>query len=224
MKKTAILAGIAASILLGQPVLALPETHEEVLDSAELLLELSQSPETRIPAALIQQSAAIAVVTNVKEGGFIFGGRRGDGIMVSRQSDGTWSNPAFINLTGGSVGLQAGFQSSDLVLLFPSQDALNQVLSGDFELGGSVSGTAGPVGKSAEESLEGFDDDNIYVYSRSEGLFGGVSLEGSELNFDKDDNQEFYNRAVSARDIFQSTSLEAPVVVDSLKSVLNKVE
>ena len=199
MKKTAILAGIAASILLGQPVLALPETHEEVLDSAELLLELSQSPETRIPAALIQQSAAIAVVTNVKEGGFIFGGRRGDGIMVSRQSDGTWSNPAFINLTGGSVGLQAGFQSS-------------------------VSGTAGPVGKSAEESLEGFDDDNIYVYSRSEGLFGGVSLEGSELDFDKDDNQEFYNRAVSARDIFQSTSLEAPVVVDSLKSVLNKVE
>lgn len=208
---------------LAAPAIAAPESYEEVTESTEVFSEMVKNPETQIPAALLRESQAIAVITNIRQGGFILGGRRGDGVMLTRQTDGSWSNPAFINLTGGSIGLQAGFKSTDLILVFPSKAALDKVLSGDFELGGSVSGTAGPVGKAATESLEGFGDD-IYAYSRSEGLFGSVSLEGSELSFDDDDSAEFYGQPLTVKQIFAGQPTSAPAVVQSLKNALRLAE
>lgn len=220
MKKTVFLVAAIAVLATTSPALARPGSHKEVLRSAEVFAEMVESPERRIPASLIRQSKAIAIITNVKEGGLFLGGRRGDGIMVSRIPNGRWSNPAFINISGGSIGLQAGFQASDIVLLFPSYNALSQVLSGDFELGGSVSGTAGPVGRSARESLEGFDDDKVYVYSRSKGLFGGVTLEGTEISFDKKDSRKFYKRPVTSEEILRGATLNPPSVVNVLNSTL----
>lgn len=219
-------AMIAFALLLSTltaPAAAAPESYEEVTESTEVFAEMVKTPETQIPSALLKKSQAIAIITNVKQGGFILGGRRGDGVMLARQADGGWSDPAFINLTGGSIGLQAGFKSADLILVFPSQAALDKVLSGDFELGGSVSGTAGPVGRAATESLEGFGDD-IYAYSRSEGLFGSVSLEGSELSFDDDDNAEFYGQPLTVKQIFTGQPTSTPTVVQSLKNALRSAE
>ncbi|MCM1981833.1 lipid-binding SYLF domain-containing protein [Lyngbya confervoides] len=206
------------------PAFAAPATYEEVEESAEVFSEMIEDPDTRIPSWLMQRTQAIAIVTNLKQGGFLFGGRRGDGVMLTRLPNGSWSNPSFINLTGGSVGLQAGFKSGDLVLLFPSQAALNSVISEEFEIGGSVSGTAGPLSKSARESLQAFDEDTVYVYSRSKGLFGGVALEGSKLAVDNKDNRQFYGRPVTVRQIFTDPNLPAPSVVNTLKATLSQAE
>lgn len=223
MRIPVVLPVLTVTLLTALPAIAEPEAFGEVREATEVFTEMVKQPETRIPARLMQRSQAIAIITNLKQGGFIFGGRRGDGVMLKRMSDGSWSNPAFIDLTGGSFGLQAGFKSSDLILVFPSQAVLDEVLSGDFELGGSVSGTAGPVGKSAADSLEGFED-TVYVYSRSEGLFGSVSLEGSELSFDDENSKEFYGQPLTVRQIFAEPAGSAPVVVNSLKEALRAAE
>lgn len=200
------------------------ESHDEVKESAKVFTEINRESKTQIPSSLLQRSKAIAILTNVTQGGFIFGVRRGDGVILVRKPNGGWSNPAFITITGGSFGLQAGARSSDVILVFPSQTALNSVLSGAFEFGGSVSGTAGPVGEQPVESLEGFSGDKVYTYSRSEGLFGGVTLEGSDLDDDDELNKEFYGQPITATQIFQRSSLRPPVVVDSLKRVLRQAE
>lgn len=209
--------------ILPLDVLAL-ESHEEVKESTKVFTEINRESKTQIPSSLLQRSQAIAILTNVTQGGFIFGVRRGDGVILIRKPNGSWSNPAFITITGGSFGLQAGARSSDVILVFPSQTALKTVLTGAFELGGSVSGTAGPVGEQPVESLEGFDGDKVYAYSRSEGLFGGVTLEGSDLADDNELNKEFYGQSITTTQIFQQSSIRAPVVVDSLKRVLQEAE
>ena len=200
------------------------ESQEEIQEATKVFTEMNREPKTRIPPSLLQRSKAIALFTNVKQGGFVVGARRGDGVIMIHNADGSWSNPAFITITGGSIGLQAGVKSSDVILVFPSQDALDKVLSGAFELGGSVSGTAGPVGEQPVESLEGFEGDKAYIYSRSEGLFGGVTLEGSDLVYDDELNQKFYGQAITPKQIFGQPSTNAPVVVDSLKRVLDQAE
>lgn len=209
--------------ILPRNVLAL-ESHEEVQESTKVFTEINRESKTQIPSSLLQRSQAIAILTNVTQGGFIFGARRGDGVILIRNPDGRWSNPAFITITGGSFGLQAGARSSDIILVFPSQSALQSVLTGAFEFGGSVSGTAGPVGEQPVESLEGFKGDKVYTYSRSEGLFGGVTIEGSDLDDDDKLNKEFYGKPITTKQIFQQPSLSAPVVVDSLKRVLQQAE
>ncbi len=223
MKLKAFLFAILATVAIQFPAAALSAARKEVIESAEVFHELVSEEEGRIPSWLVRDAHAIAIVTNIKHGGFLFGGRRGDGLMVTKLQNGNWSNPAFLNLTGGSIGLQAGFKLSDLVLIFPTKSSLDNVLSEDFELGGSVSGTAGPVGKTARESLESFED-TIYAYSHSEGLFGGVALEGSKLAFDKKDNLDFYDQPVTVERILTDPYLDSPLVTRFLHMVLKDAE
>lgn len=223
MKYKAVLFAILVTFAMQLPANALTETREEVIESAEVFHELVSESDNRIPSWLVQDAHAIAIITNIKHGGFLLGGRRGDGLMVTRLQNGNWSNPAFLNLTGGSIGLQAGFKLSDLILIFPTKSSWDDVLSEDFELGGSVSGTAGPVGKTARESLESFED-TIYTYSHSEGLFGGVALEGSKLAFDQDDNLNFYGQPITVKRIFTDPYLESPLVTRFLHMVLEDAQ
>lgn len=220
--KVLISAVLILCASLPLPAIAIPSSHKEVRNSAAVFEEMLQDSRTSIPAWLIRKSEAIAIITNLSQGGLIIGGRRGDGVIVARYSNGSWSNPAFINVTGGSFGFQIGAKSSDLILVFPSRKVLNDLLSKDVEFGGNISGTAGPLGRSVREPLEGFDDNKIYAYSRSKGLFGGVTVEGSKLSIDKQDNREFYGQPVTVRQILTQQSLSAPPVVNSLKQVLRQ--
>jgi lipid-binding SYLF domain-containing protein len=206
------LACVVATTTLGAvgPALADQEDGiEKIEDAIEVFEEMMDDRDTRIPRSLIESSDAIAIIPDLAQGGFIVGARRGKGLMLVRQPDGTWSNPAFLTLTGGSLGLQAGGQSSDVILLFRDQDAIDDVLDGEFEFGVNASGTAGPVGQSAIDPTE-FDGD-ILSYSRSSGLFGGVALEGGELRFDDDRNEDFYEqRRIEPEDIFSNPNLDVP--------------
>lgn len=219
---------VAASLTIAAhpSAFAEPSTKKIVQDSATVFTEMMNNAKTRIPAGQLRQSQAIAIIPKVVQAGFIFGGRRGTGVMMTHNADGTWSNPVFVNVTGGSFGLQAGAKSTDMVLVFPRREGLDKVLSGgSLELGGNVTGTAG---KSEGRVVATLDDrtgsDKIYAYSRSEGLFGSASFEGAELGLDDPKNKEFYGRNLSTSQILAAPGRTAPVVVGSLKQAVDSAE
>ena len=202
----------------------LQKAEGEVEEAITVLEKIMSDPDKRIPAELLAQSEGIAIIPDVYQAGFIFGGRRGTGVMMVRYPDGTWSNPTFVSLTGGSFGLQVGAKSSDIILVFPSRETVNEVLSRDYRLGGNITGTAGPESTPGAAG-ERFSKNQIYTYSRSQGLFGGLTLNGSKLGLKKDRVQYFYgNDAITTRKIFTDPFIPAPVVVNALRDVLEQSE
>ena len=131
-----------------------------------------------IPADLLKITQGIIIVPKLINGGFVIAAKRGKGIAMVKLENGTWSNPVFVTITGGSVGLQAGVQSIDLVLIFKSSETLEKIGKGSFTLGGDISATAGPVGRNSTASTDYKLEAEVYSYSRSKGLFAGISLSG----------------------------------------------
>jgi SH3 domain-containing YSC84-like protein 1 len=206
------------------PSMAASDGERKIEKAVDVFEEIMTDTGSRIPKKLLEQSQGIVIIPEVFRAGFFLGGTRGSGVMVVRDKGGSWSNPAFVSLTAGSVGLQFGAKSTDIVLVFKSRDAVNQFMTGTFKLGGSVSGTAGPVESSPVNPARGFKDAPIYTYARSSGLFGGLSLEGTELSFDKERNQKFYGKRLTPRQIFNDPFLSAPPVAESLKDTLEQAE
>jgi lipid-binding SYLF domain-containing protein len=171
--------------------------------ASRVLSEILRIPEESIPEKLLAEAQAIAVVPNVVKVGFVVGGRRGRGLIAVRGSDGTWTNPSFITLTGGSVGFQAGVQSADIVLVFSSATGVYSFFIGTFTLGGDASVAAGPVGRSAQASTDEQLKAEIYSYSRARGLFAGVALDGTALRIDNKSNQKVYGEHTTPRAIFE---------------------
>jgi lipid-binding SYLF domain-containing protein len=164
-----------------------------VRDSSEVLEAIQSIPARAIPAAMLADAQGIAIIPGVIKGGFVIGGRVGHGLVLSRNADGTWAGPAFVTLGGASVGLQAGVQSTDVILVFKTRASLDRVLrgKGKLTLGADVAVAAGPVGRQAEAGTDGNLKAEIYSYSRSRGLFAGVSLEGAGIIYDGDTNQAY---------------------------------
>ncbi len=172
-------------------------------DAARVLGEILRIPEDRIPDKLLAEAEAIAVVPNVIKAGFGVGGRRGRGLISIRSPDGTWSNPSFITLTGGSFGFQAGVQSADVILVFRTKRGVDSIVGGKFTLGADASVAAGPVGRSAQASTDERLKAEILSYSRARGLFAGVALDGTRLGIDNKSNQRVYGDGNTARAIFE---------------------
>ena len=172
-------------------------------NAVRVLKEIMMAPDKAIPKDLLQNAHAIAVIPDVIKAGFVVGGRRGEGVIAVKTRDGTWSNPSFITLTGGSVGFQAGVSSTDVVLVFRTQRGVDSSVHGKFTLGADASAAAGPVGRTAQASTDAQLKAEIYSYSRSRGLFAGVALDGSALTIDNDANQSVYGEGVTARRIFE---------------------
>ncbi|MEM9137118.1 MAG: lipid-binding SYLF domain-containing protein [Cyanobacteria bacterium P01_F01_bin.42] len=203
---------------------SLNKSERKVVKAIRTFEEFVSDPDIDIPADLLRQSEGIIIIPNMVQAGFFFGGRRGTGVLSLRNDDGTWSNPAFVKMTGGSIGLQIGAKSSDLVLIFPKRDMVHEAFSGSYKLGGNISGTAGNIGSSPVDSTREYSKEKIYAYSRSSGFYGGVSLEGSELSFSSKRNREFYGQVLSPRQIFANIYTEIPPVADSLSTLLSQAE
>jgi SH3 domain-containing YSC84-like protein 1 len=175
----------------------------------------------RIPPAILRNSQGIAIIPNVIQAAFFLGGRRGQGVMMVRNQNGGWSNPVIITLTSGSVGLQFGAKSSDIVLAFQDSQSIRKVYNSDFKIGGSVSGTAGPTGAEAVYPTD--STGNIYTYAKSEGLFGGVALSGIKLAYDNEKTANLYGqRTLTPRQVFLGQNISPPSVVGDLKRTLNQ--
>jgi lipid-binding SYLF domain-containing protein len=172
-------------------------------EASQVLTDILKIREESIPTRLLAEAQAIAVIPDVVKVGFVVGGRRGRGLIAVRGPDGTWTNPSFITLTGGSVGFQAGVQSADVVLVFRTARGVDSIVNGKFTLGGDASVAAGPVGRSAQASTDEQLKAEIYSYSRARGLFAGVSLDGTALRIDNKSNQRVYGDGTTPRAIFE---------------------
>ncbi len=176
---------------------------EQSAKAARVFNEIMGTPEKSIPQDLLNKAEAVAVFPGVLKAGFVVGGRGGSGV-ISRRVAGGWSAPAFFDLGGGSIGLQIGAASTDYILLFMNEHAVESLLGDKFEIGGEGSAAAGPVGRSASASTDIKLNAQILSYSRSKGAFAGLELKGVVIKPDNDDNSHVYG--MTARDILTGTN------------------
>ncbi|HMH43427.1 MAG TPA: lipid-binding SYLF domain-containing protein [Pyrinomonadaceae bacterium] len=166
--------------------------------AARVFSQIMATREKSIPHDLLDRAEAVAVFPSVIKAGFIVGGRGGSGVISRRVANG-WSAPAFFDLAGGSIGLQIGASSTDFILLFMNENAVDSLLGDKFEIGGEGSAAAGPVGRSASASTDLKLNAQILSYSRSRGAFAGLELKGVVIKPDNEDNLQVYG--MTARDI-----------------------
>lgn len=185
--------GLSLGLILcfcSAPAVASPDNT--VVNAQTVLKELLSTPGRGIPARLLQDSHAVAIIPGVIKIGFIGGVRRGHGVVLIRDKDGDWGAPQFVTITGGSVGWQIGAQSTDVVLLFQSERSVQNLMKGKFTIGADAAASAGPVGRNVAAATDAQLKAEILSYSRSRGLFAGVSLDGSVLEIDQRATSEFY--------------------------------
>jgi len=191
----------------GAPAPTAAEARDKYSERAEeagiVLEEVMGTPESSIPEWLLDEAHCLAVIPNVVKVGFVFGGRHGRG-LVSCRIDGGWSRPSFVSITGGSFGLQIGAQATDFILVFANRKAAERLTENKFTLGADASIAAGPVGRTASAGTDVKLQTEIYSYSRSRGLFAGLSLEGSSLSTDEDANWDVYGDRVEPEDLLFS--------------------
>jgi len=223
MLGTGLLAGMFLLMFGPRPVFAQDTETERVEVSIQALRDIIElpKPEERMPKWLLGKAEGLAIIPGVIKAAYGIGGEYGKGILMLRGDDGRWSDPCFIRIAGGSVGWQIGIQRADIVLVFKSRRSVENITQGKFTLGADASVTAGPMGRSAEASTDLELKAEIYSYSKSKGLFAGISIRGASLTIDEEANRAFYGReAVSAREILIRRDVKAPVVVRKLKDLL----
>ena len=195
---------------LALPAFADVAEDERARNALRVLNEIQAIPESAIPDILFDEAKAIVVVPDTLKIGLVIGGRRGHGVVSVKAPDGTWSNPAFVTLTGGSIGFQAGVQSSDVVLVFTSQRGLDSIVNGKITLGADASIAAGPIGRSTGMATDGRLKAEIWSWSRARGLFAGVALDGAVLSIDDAANQAVYGQGTTPRMIFEGRAAQRP--------------
>jgi lipid-binding SYLF domain-containing protein len=223
---TGLRTPLASSVLLlflAAPLWAADPPLKTVEAAAEVVQSLAGLPVRAIPPALIQDARGVAVFPHVLKAGLLVGGRFGTGVLLVRQPDGCWSEPVFITLVGGGFGLQAGVESTDVVLVFKTNGSLDRLRSGrgQLTLGGDVSVAAGPVGREAEAATDVRLQAEVFSYSRSRGLFAGAALGGDKLQVDQEANEEFYGaRGIRPGEARVLPSQAAAAAVVRLKTLL----
>jgi len=199
------LAGLLAALALMFGTVAVHAQGREearLLTAKQVLNDALGSPDQLIPSRLLERAYGIAIVPDVTKVAFFFGGRRGNGVLVARDPSGRFSDPVFVNLTGGSIGFQWGVQSTDVILVFTTRRSIDRIASGKLTLGADASVAAGPVGRAASAATDPTLSAEVYSYSRNRGLFAGVALDGSALTIDDNADARFYDKGVvSAYDI-----------------------
>ncbi|WP_460760210.1 lipid-binding SYLF domain-containing protein [Lysobacter fragariae] len=179
-------------------------------DAVRVLSQVQQIPESAIPDKLFDDARAIVVVPDTLKVGLLIGGRRGHGLVSVKNPDGTWSNPSFVKLTGGSIGFQAGVQSADVVLVFRGERGLDSIVNGKITLGADAGVAAGPVGRNAATATDGQLKAEIWSWSRARGLFAGIALDGAVLSIDDAANQLAYGEGTTPRMVFEGRTAQAP--------------
>ena len=181
---------------------AASDESERVVSAATVLDEIMDAPDGAIPRSILDEAEAIAIFPSTIKAGFIFGGHRGRGVISGRDPDtDTWSAPAFMTLTGGSFGLQIGGQAVDLVLVVMNRRGLEKLLESQFKIGGDASAVIGPLGREAEASTDLLLQAEILSYSRTRGVFAGITLKGSTIREDRAANERFYGERLGSADI-----------------------
>ena len=198
------------------------EHGDRLKDAASTVREIMSSPDQAIPQDLLDKAECAVIVPGLKRGAFIVGARYGKGYISCRKKSGVgWTAPGTIRVEGGSVGFQIGGSETDVVLLVMNRRGVDRLLSSQFTLGAGASVAAGPVGRSTRAATDARMTAEILSWSRSRGIFAGVSLEGATLRQDVSDNREIYGRTLENREIIEG-ELSVPKPAKNLISLLNK--
>jgi SH3 domain-containing YSC84-like protein 1 len=196
MKKLASMLTVLAFASLAWAGQSREDVTQRLDNAAKVMQEIMATPDKGIPEEVLDAAQCVAVVPHMIKGGLAFGAEHGRGAATCRTGHG-WSAPAFFSISGGSWGLQIGLEGIDLVMVFTDKQGANQMLSSKFEVGGDASASAGPVGRHASANTDWKLDTKVLTYSRSKGVFAGLTLNGARIAPDEDSTRAFYGRNVS---------------------------
>ena len=218
--RVAAATALAALILTLAPrVIAQQVETDRLTEAARVLDEVLAAPDKGVPEAIIDKAQAVVVIPSTVKGALIIGAQRGKGVMSAKSASG-WSAPAFVTLTGGSLGLQIGGQATDIVLVVVNERGIENLAQNTFKIGGDASVAAGPVGREAAASTDYKLQAQILSYSRSRGLFAGVSLAGSTIRADRNANEKIYGVGYSTRNIVVEKKVEPTAAAEPWLKVL----
>ncbi len=187
-----------------------PEAVGRITESTAVLNEIMTTKDSGIPQDLLDRSHCAVIVPGMKKGAFIVGAKYGKGVIMCRKQGGGWRGPATVRIEGGSVGFQIGGGETDLVLLVMNERGADRLLKSEFKIGGAASAMAGPVGRTVQAETDASMRAEMLGYSRSRGVFAGVSLEGSTLREDMDDNEKIYGKRISNEEIMRGHHVLTP--------------
>jgi SH3 domain-containing YSC84-like protein 1 len=193
-------------------------TIDRMQNSVDVMRSIMSTPDKGIPEEVLSNAKCIVVVPNLLKGGFIVGGKHGRGVATCRTAEG-WSAPAFVSVGGGSWGLQIGVEGVDLVMLVMNDRGLQHLLSSKFELTGEGSVAAGPVGRHASAGTDWKLSTEVLTYSRSKGVFAGLTLEGAVVQQDDDSTRAIYGKRMIFRNILSGKAPTPPSAEAFVKAV-----
>ena len=213
---------IAASVIVCSTVMLAADSAQKILGEAtNVFSEIMATPDKGIPQDLLAKAECVVIVPGLKKAAFVVGGEYGRGFATCRAASRGWGPPAAVRIEGGSLGLQIGGSSTDLVMLVMNKNGMDKLLSDKFTLGADASVAAGPVGRSATADTDIKMSAEILAWSRAKGLFAGLSLKGATLRNDLDQNAELYGRKMTNKEVIMS-DMKAPAAAQPLLSVLDK--
>lgn len=215
--KLLFIAAVAISPMLAKD----HESAKRLNDAATVFSEVMSAPDKGIPQEMLEHAHCIVIVPDLKTAAFLVGGKYGKGFLSCRSKGGGWSAPASIRIEGGSVGFQIGGSSTDLIMLVMNRRGAEKLLESKFTLGAEGSVAAGPVGRTATAQTDAQMHADILSWSRSQGLFAGLALEGATLRQDLDDNAAMYGKKLETKEIVNS-SMRSPRAGLKLTAELNK--
>ena len=195
---------LSAGVIFGET------KHGQRLEDASIVLEeVMEAPDRGIPQDLFNRANCVVIVPGLKKAAFVFGARYGKGYVSCRSQTGTgWSAPATIRIEGGSFGLQLGATETDLILLVMNQRGADRLMTSKFTIGGTAQAAAGPLGRQATAETDAFMTAEMLSYSRSRGIFAGISLEGATLRQDLDANKSLYGTRLTTKEIVRDPNVK----------------
>jgi lipid-binding SYLF domain-containing protein len=220
--RTILTTAVAAALALTPLLAADDEPVKRLNEATAVFSEIMATPDKGIPTELFEKAHCVVIVPELKTAAFVVGGKYGKGYVSCRNKGGTgWSAPGTVRIEGGSVGFQIGGSSTDLIMLIMSERGADKLLESSFTLGGEGSVAAGPVGRTVTAQTDAQLRADILSWSRSQGLFAGIALQGATLRQDLDDNATLYGKKLENRDIV-ATGVQAPKAAERLIELLNK--
>jgi lipid-binding SYLF domain-containing protein len=214
LSMVAACAALCLSVAVPRPAAQATAEAERLTEAARVLDEIMGAPDKAIPAAVIEKAEGIAVFPSTIKGGLGLGAHRGKGVFSTRnRATETWSAPAFLTLTGGSIGAQIGAQAVDLVLIVLNTRGIEKLSRNTMKFGGDASVAAGPVGRDVEASTDASFRAEILSYSRTRGLFAGVTLKGSAIRVDRDAHERVYGTAFSTAQVVSEGKGGSPALL-----------
>lgn len=220
--RIALITLLAASSIVVPATLAAKDADDRLDASADLMTAMLKADDKGVPQDLLNRAECVILVPGLKKAAFIVGGKFGRGFVLCRRAGGTgWSAPAAIRVEGGSFGFQIGGSEQDVLLLVMNDSGMKHLLDSKFTVGGEATAAAGPVGRDVSAQTDAVLRAEMLSYSRSRGLFAGISLQGATLRPDDDANRELYGKEMHNRDILTG-SVHAPASAARLESLLNR--